>query len=786
MNEELIYKFGNFTFRVKEYNLKMGDKELYLRPKTYKTLLQLIEHHGAIVKKDDLIENVWSGTIVTENTLTQCIKEIREKLGDNSANPRFVKTIPRVGYKFIAPVMELKIPQNLPIEKSKLYKTGGFRFNKANISIIFLTALIAAAIIFFIRNNESKLNFSERDWVLITNFNNQTGNEVFESALRTALEMELSNSKYVNVVSQGRTLDILNLMRQNPNVIVNRKLGREICLRDGNIQIMISGSIYKIGYNYSLSLAIINPLNNVIIKSYTQKVNNQQEVLPAIGKLAIYIRKELGESLTNFPKVQASFEKVTTTSLKALNFYSKGVHYLNLFDFDRAEYFLNQAVQYDSTFAMGYSILGFVDLWQSNLPKGKSDFEKAAKLAINLSDREKYFILGSNAMYGNGDYKKSIEYYELLLDAHPDDYWGNENLSIAYLENGNIERYLKFKNICEKLRPKYFINHSDRGLFSLYYDRNIEKANKEFNLALELKPDFPFEFPHLTGAFLEWMNEDIDSAQKKISGFLSLKVDKLIPMGQITSRWSISHFFLFQGKFNEAINILNESIAISQKYSESNLLRWSQKELALVYLNIGRTQKFEKLIRKVINNSSGILRVQALGWLAINCVKRRKIDEAQELLIELQNENRLVPVGIMQLTLPKEIEKAKTAFTYQIKAEIYLVKMEYDKAKDYLNKVIELIPSSQLPMLTALNPRIRWTALRLLAHIYEDMGNWDSAIAAYQKIINEKILVITVPAASNIWVKTLLSISKAFEKQGNYTQAKIYKKKYEHLRVSGQ
>jgi len=72
-----IYKFGIFTFRVKEYNLKKGNEELYLRPKTYETLLHLIEHHGTIVKKDDLIENVWSGTIVTENTLTQCIKEIR-------------------------------------------------------------------------------------------------------------------------------------------------------------------------------------------------------------------------------------------------------------------------------------------------------------------------------------------------------------------------------------------------------------------------------------------------------------------------------------------------------------------------------------------------------------------------------------------------------------------------------------------------------------------------------------------------------------------------------------
>jgi len=176
MNENAkIYKFGTFTFRVKEYNLKKGDEELYLRPKTYETLLHLIEHHGTIVNKDDLIEYVWSGTIVTENTLTQCIKEIREKLGDNSAHPRFIKTIPRVGYKFIAPVEEEIIDQFLPYEKSKRYTNEGFRISKTKISVFILLILLAAAIIFFIRDNEPEFNFSERNWVLILESNRGRG-----------------------------------------------------------------------------------------------------------------------------------------------------------------------------------------------------------------------------------------------------------------------------------------------------------------------------------------------------------------------------------------------------------------------------------------------------------------------------------------------------------------------------------------------------------------------------------------------------------------------------------
>ncbi len=139
-------------------------------------------------------------------------------------------------------------------------------------------------------------------------------------------------------------------------------------------------------------------------------------------------------------------------------------------------------------------MLGFAELWNSNLSKGKINFAKAASLVTGLSEREKFFILGANAVYNLGDYKKGIEYYELLLDVYPDDFWGNENISRAYLWSGDLENYRKYKRRCEILRPNYFINYSDNGLYALYYDRNISKACSEFSHALELNPDFPFGF----------------------------------------------------------------------------------------------------------------------------------------------------------------------------------------------------------------------------------------------------------------------------------------------------
>ncbi len=777
-----IYKFGNFTFGVKEYNLKKGNKELYLRPKTYETLLYLVERHGSVVNKEDIIENVWSGTIVTENTLTQSIKELRDKLEDNSSKPQFIRTVPRVGYKFIAPVREEILNQYVPIETSKSLSYKNLKKTKTLTAMLLISILAMAIFIFFHKYREPEFKFSERNWALITDFDNKTGDEVFGAALRTALEMELSNSKYVNIVPRGRVQDILNLMRAKSGKKIDRDLGREIILRDGNIQILLTGSIYKIGTHYSLSLAIIEPIKNIIIKTFFKDVNNRQDILPAIGQLALSIRKKLGESLKNFPKVPRAFELVTTPSLKALNFYSKGFYYLNLFDFDRAQYFLNQAVLYDSTFAMGYAMLGFAELWHSHLPQGKADFEKAAKLVSNLSERERFFILGSNAMYGDGNYKKGIEYYELLLDVYPDDYWGNENISIAYLDIGDVGQYRKYKRICEKLRPNYFINFSDKGLFSLYYDRNIDKANREFSQALKLNPNYPFEFCYLKEGFVQWIHGDIDSADILFSNFISTKISKLIPMSQISGRWYAAHFFLFEGRFEKAINLLKESVTLAKQKPTSKLLPWARIELALALGEIGQSKQSGLLLKNVSETSVGITRVQALGWLAVYYARTGKLATINNLLSELNHEEGLTPVGILQAPLPGELKKAKIAFTYQVKGEIANAKSDYKKSILYFNKVVELVPSSQLPILTALDPRIRWAALESLAQLQEKMGNWNSALALYYKIVNDKVVNITVPAASGIWVRALLAISTVLEKQGKHAQAVTYYKKYKQLR----
>ncbi|HEX9972542.1 MAG TPA: transcriptional regulator, partial [bacterium] len=114
---EQIYRFADFTLEVGEHCLQRGDQEIYLRPKTFETLLYLVQRHGHLVEKDELLDRIWADTIVTETAMTHCIEEVRKALGDDAHNPRYLKTIPRVGYKFIAPVVAINVTEEEIVEE---------------------------------------------------------------------------------------------------------------------------------------------------------------------------------------------------------------------------------------------------------------------------------------------------------------------------------------------------------------------------------------------------------------------------------------------------------------------------------------------------------------------------------------------------------------------------------------------------------------------------------------------------------------------------------------------
>lgn len=99
-----IYHFGDFTLDVTNRELLHRDGRLDLNARYFDALVLLVREHGRLVEKDRFFEEVWHDVVVSDSALTQCIKEIRGLLGDDAANPRFIQTVLRHGYRFIAEV----------------------------------------------------------------------------------------------------------------------------------------------------------------------------------------------------------------------------------------------------------------------------------------------------------------------------------------------------------------------------------------------------------------------------------------------------------------------------------------------------------------------------------------------------------------------------------------------------------------------------------------------------------------------------------------------------------
>src|SRR5215831_19295712 len=101
-----IYEFGEFRLDPTAKALRRGNEPVALTPKVFDTLQFMVEHAGRLLEKDELMEHLWQGRFVEESNLTFNIKMLRRALQDDAQQPRFIETVPRRGYRFIAEVKQ--------------------------------------------------------------------------------------------------------------------------------------------------------------------------------------------------------------------------------------------------------------------------------------------------------------------------------------------------------------------------------------------------------------------------------------------------------------------------------------------------------------------------------------------------------------------------------------------------------------------------------------------------------------------------------------------------------
>src|SRR6202162_1015530 len=241
-------RFGIFEVDLHSGEVRKQGLRIKLQDQPFLVLKALLGRPGEIVTREGLRSEIWSvDTFVDfDNSLNTSINKLREALGDSAENPRFIETVPRRGYRFIATVTR---------DNEKTQATthaGGWK-----ISVFAAAMVVAVVTVGFLWRAQHARRLTAKDTIVLGDFANSTGDSVFDGTLREGLSVQLEQSPFLSLVSEEEIHQTLRMMGQKPDAQLTPEITREVCQRT-NSTVALNGSIALIGTRYDLILKAID------------------------------------------------------------------------------------------------------------------------------------------------------------------------------------------------------------------------------------------------------------------------------------------------------------------------------------------------------------------------------------------------------------------------------------------------------------------------------------------------------------------------------------------------
>jgi DNA-binding winged helix-turn-helix (wHTH) protein/tetratricopeptide (TPR) repeat protein len=525
---KVLYEFGNFRCDPREHLLLSNGRPVSVSPKSFEILVALIQSNGRLLTKDELMQQVWPDTFVEEANLTVNISALRKVLGETPTGEQYIETVPKRGYRFLAPVAELQgegkpgpsgpapeaergageaSPGVIPAEAPR----GRFRLRWQVIGLL-LAAVFVSAIVALRRPGK----LTDNDTVVLADFVNTTGDPVFDGALRQGLSSQLEQSPFLNLLSDERIAQTMALMAQPKDARLTPALAREVCQRTASAAVL-DGAIAQVGTQYLLTLKAVNCSSGESLGSAEAQAVDRNHVLDAMGQLASEIRNKLGESLASVQKYDAPPEKVTTASLEALKAYSLGWHAMTVEgNYAGAIPQFQRAINLDPNFAMAYARMGtsYLDVDETTLAAESA--QKAYDLRKRVSEREEFYIASHYELLVTGNLEAARKIDELSAQIYPRD-TPYTNLGLIYCELGDYEK--AFAAFQDGLRFNPETGNRYANLITGYLQLNrLDEAKAAAREAESHHLDVP-EI-HLNIYWVDFIRHDIAGMEREAAGMM--------------------------------------------------------------------------------------------------------------------------------------------------------------------------------------------------------------------------------------------------------------------------
>ena len=330
------------------------------------------------------------------------------------------------------------------VNQVKLHK--GFAL--AIVGVVVIAALVS---LFWYIKHTRVAPLTDKDTILLSEFENKTGEEVFDRTLRQGLAVQLQQSPFLDIFPETRTRATLQLMSLSPDERVTRERAREICQRQG-LKAFIAGTIVKFERNYSITLEALNGQTGDQLALVQVEAEGKDQVLKALSRAATQLREKLGESLSSIQTFDAKLE-VTTSSLEALKEYAMGRSEQDRGQFFKAIEFYKRATEMDPNFAVAWLGLGLQYSNTSQPGLAAECLSKAFALSDRVSEDERARITYFYYQIVTGELEKAIEAQEAYVRSYPREARGPGNLGNLYSITGQFEKAVAATNEALRQNP---------------------------------------------------------------------------------------------------------------------------------------------------------------------------------------------------------------------------------------------------------------------------------------------------------------------------------------------
>lgn len=759
-SQQRAYRFAELELHPLQRRLMRAGRETHLRKKSFQVLTYLVQNHDRLVTKEELFDKLWSDTAVTEGALTKCIIDIRQALGDDAHQPKFVKNIPRVGYRFIHPVEELhlngagsslsivteettsveieyteSITAATPLDKQHAVaalpaRARFFSTRRRKLVAALAVLVLAVAAVYSGRKLLSSGDTASeavlpqvpgKTPVVVMFFDNQSNSQELDwlrEGLADMLITSLARVENLTVLSRQQLHLSLQRMRGNSASEFQLKDAFDVARRM-KVDFVVSGSFARLGEKIRIDVRIHNPQSGAISAAESLTVDRPDQILEQVDLLALKLARHLGTPDTDQAE-EKKLSSVMTNNLEAYRSYSLGVEMAQGYHSLEAIELLNQAIALDPEFAMAHARIGYTHAVVHNNEgeKAKPHLEKAFQLSHRLTEKDHLWIISWYAL-AHEDIERARRTLRQIINRYP--------LEVeAYFRLGgfttNFEEKISVLKQGLVIDPAAYDIWNELGLAYCYSGR-YEEAFAAFKRYIELAPDEANAYDSLGMCYNEAGR--FDEALIEFKRALDLN-----PRFHFT-RIHVGDSYLQQGRYRKA----EEQYRHVLEVAPSNWDRaFVYNKLATVYLKKGDLKRAEAAARNELRLKND------MGGSFIVALARGRLAEADRLKESfLANSPEFRPLS------GHAHQRAYFLGQYALKAG------RADEALEYLNQFVH-------------SPRQVWNDRwpDALAEGYLELGRWDEAIIEYERLI----------ALNPNYALLHYNLGKAYEQKGQRERAR--------------